>query len=127
MKLKLDENLGLESKTILSAFGYDVCTVREQNLCSSSDQNLAAVCKKEQRCLVTLDLDFANPLLFQHSDYFGMAVLRLPNKPSATDLIDTLKTLAQALSTENISGKLWIVQKNKIRLYKPADEADEFN
>lgn len=71
MKLKLDENLGLESKQILVSFGYDVSTVKEQNMCSSTDQNLAAVCRSEKRCLVTLDLDFANPLLFKHSDYFG--------------------------------------------------------
>lgn len=64
MKLKLDENLGQAAVKLLKKAGHDVATVVEQKLSSASDHHLIQVCKEEDRCLVTLDLDFSNPLVF---------------------------------------------------------------
>jgi predicted nuclease of predicted toxin-antitoxin system len=67
MRLKLDENLGHREAETLRKAGHDVTTVLEQNMCSASDLDLINVCSKEERCLVTLDLDLeihfsSNPL-----------------------------------------------------------------
>ncbi len=75
MNVKLDENLGLRAKESMQAAGHDVTTVAEQSLCSADDETVISVCQKEQRCLATLDLDFANPLAFVPSEYSGIAVL----------------------------------------------------
>ena len=64
MRLKLDENLGARCLSILAGAGHDVETVPSQGLCSASDEALHAVCRAEGRVLVTMDLDFANPLRF---------------------------------------------------------------
>jgi hypothetical protein len=58
---------------------------------------VAARCAAEQRALVTLDLGFANPLVFDPLHYAGIAVLRLPNRPEPADLQDTLNTLIAAI------------------------------
>jgi len=122
VKLKLDENLGVRGQRILQAASHDVCTVTEQSLQQTEDRLLIARCQAEQRCLVTLDLDFANLLLFLPSQYSGIAVLRLPNKPSAADLDRAVETLAGALSKEPIEGKLWIVEAGRVRIYQePGD------
>ena len=122
MKLKLDENLGARGAEILHRAGHDVATVPDQRLCAASDRALIAACAAEKRCLVTLDLDFANPLLFKPSDYGGIAVLRLPAQASAEHLFSAIRVLAQGLDRAEIAGKLWIVETQHIREYQ--EEAD---
>jgi hypothetical protein len=118
MKLKLDENIGGRGLRLLRLAGHDVVTVPEQNLCSAPDKKLIAICREEQRCIVTLDLDFANPLLFQPEEFFGIAVLRLPPGPLPEDLDKAVKTLIGGLARNNIVKKLWIVQAGRIREYQ---------
>jgi predicted nuclease of predicted toxin-antitoxin system len=121
MKIKLDENIGQRGKALLVEAGHDVATVLEQNLQSAPDTEVIEVCRSEDRCLVTLDLDFSNPLRFSPSQYRGIAVLRLPNRPTNQDLIEAILTLINALKGQSISGNLWIVQRGQIRIYQQED------
>ena len=75
MKLKLDENLGHHEAEVLREAGRDVATVFEQKATSASDLDLIALCSAEERCLVTLDMEFGNPFLFKPSQYRGIALL----------------------------------------------------
>ena len=118
MRLKLDENLGARGTVLLRQAGHDVTTVHEQKLCASGDREVIAVCRSEQRHLVTLDLDFANPLVFPPSRYAGVAVLRLPRKPEPWDIINRIETLIRALAQDDIEAQLWIIQENRVRKYQ---------
>jgi hypothetical protein len=118
MKLKLDENLGRQVVELLRARAHDVQTAPEEGLSAAVDEDLIQACRAERRCLVTLDLEFGNPLLSEPTEYAGIAVLRLPRKPSPRDLLETVETLISALSRENPVGKLWIVQRGRIRVYQ---------
>jgi predicted nuclease of predicted toxin-antitoxin system len=118
MKLKLDENLGKRGREILSAAGHDVATVASQSLEKTEDAKLIECCRREKRALVSLDLDFANPLHFRPSDYSGIAVLRLPRKPSHEDLLRAVRTLAAGIGRENVDGRLWIVEAGRIRVFQ---------
>ncbi len=122
MRLKLDENIGRRGVELFQRAGHDVATVSEQGLSSSRDENLLRVCVSEKRCLVSLDLGFGNPLVFKPSDYEGIAVLRLPPKPTPADLLTEIRTLIGGLAQKEIKGNLWIVQRRRIREYQPLDE-----
>ncbi len=92
-------------------------------------------CAAEGRALVTLDLDFANPLRFRPSRYAGIAVLRLPPQPSAADLAVTIRTLAAGLAGPasrsgaplgGLARRLWIVERNRIRAYPEPGFQEDF-
>ena len=119
MKLKLDENLGERGAALFRDAGHDVATVASQQLSSAGDRQLITACAAEGRCIVTLDLDFSNPLVFRPWEYAGIAVLRLPSKPNDMDLWIACRTLTGALARAEIIGKLWIVERGRIREYRP--------
>jgi predicted nuclease of predicted toxin-antitoxin system len=119
VKIKLDENLGRRAAELLHKAGHDVATVPQQQLCSAADPQLIQVCRDEGRCLVTMDLEFGNPLLFRPADYAGIVVLRLPSRLQPEHLPLALNRLISRLTSANASGKLWIVEIDKIREYQP--------
>jgi predicted nuclease of predicted toxin-antitoxin system len=119
--IKLDENLGERGRQLFVDAGHDVATVADQGLAGAVDPRVIEVCGTEQRCLVTLDLDFSNPFLFPPEQYAGIAVLRLPRRMTPNDLYATLGVLIAALAQRPIAGKLWIVERHRIREYLSED------
>ena len=122
MKLKLDENLGRRCIDLLTAAGHDVATVAAQSMSGAEYRDLIEACREEDRALVTLDLDFSNPLSFPPHLYAGIAVLRLPSQPSYPSLVAIVRTLIDALKKEQLKGRLWSVEGNRIRVYQPPTE-----
>ncbi|HLG16776.1 MAG TPA: DUF5615 family PIN-like protein [Blastocatellia bacterium] len=118
MRLKLDENLGHRARAILDEAGHEVSTVLAEGLGAAIDDAVLQAAVNEKRALVTLDLDFANPLRFIPSKYSGIVVLRPRSKPSHADILTLIRTLAQLLENEQPEGKLWIVEPGRVRVYQ---------
>jgi len=125
VRLKLDENLGKRAAELCRTAGHDVATVAAEGLCSADDPKILAVCLQEERCLVTLDIGFGNPLLYKPSHYLGLAVLRPPDRACPSHLVDAVKTLLQALEREPIKGKLWIVQIGRVRVHQEESSSEQ--
>ncbi len=118
MKFKLDENLGFTIVEVLKEHNYDVSTIYEQKLNSAPDKKVIDICHEEGRCLITLDLDFANPFIYPPENYSGIVVLRVSRKIKLEELIQATKTFIEAIKTNKIIGNLWIVSSERIRIYQ---------
>ncbi len=124
MRRKLDENLG---RTITQTFreaGHDLATVQGQGLGGIQDESLYERCRQEGRCLVSLDLDFSNVLRFPPERTAGLAVLRPAGRPTLAALNALARQLVQALSVEPLTGRLWIVEPERIRIHESSGEKE---
>lgn len=82
MRFKLDENVGKRAVDLFIEFGHEVETVLDEKLSGAADTTLFEACTGDRRCLVSLDLDFADVLRFPPDYGSGIAVLRLPKGAS---------------------------------------------
>ncbi len=119
MNFKLDENLGRSVIAAFEAEGHEVSSIHLQKMEGANDRKVFEVCSAEARILVTLDLDFANPLTFDPRESAGVAVLRLPKDPGATDLQSAVQTLLEALRENSIAGELWVLRAGRVRKWMP--------
>ena len=103
--MKLDENLGTHGTEIFKKHGHDVLTVVNESMESATDTDLIDMCRRERRCLVTMDLDFSNPLVFPPNQYARIAVLRLPSQATPVDLYlltEKLSAVLKEAATETV-------------------------
>lgn len=119
MRLKLDENLGRWIEQRCRDAGHDVDTVHDEGLASADDRTIFSAGVAEGRALITLDLDFSNPMRFDPVESAGIAVLRVPAYPTRKDLDEVVETLLTGLDTRDLQGHLWIVRSDRIREYDP--------
>jgi predicted nuclease of predicted toxin-antitoxin system len=112
---KVDENLPTEAAELLRIAGHDAVTVGDQRMAGQPDTNVALVCQREGRAVVTLDLDFADIRAYPPGDYSGIIVLRLArlDKPRVLWIVQRLLPL---LEHEPLVGKLWIVDEASVRV-----------
>jgi predicted nuclease of predicted toxin-antitoxin system len=123
VRLKLDENVDPRAIVILRTAGHDVATVPDEHLSGCPDTALEAACRMEARCLVTLDLDFANVLAYPPEEYPGLVVLRHP-KPTAAGLLNLVRQLTALLEHQSPEHRLWIVEPGRLRVHEPTLEAE---
>jgi predicted nuclease of predicted toxin-antitoxin system len=130
MKFKLDENFGVRTQSLFAEFGHDVETVSQEGLSGATDADLFRFCVDEGRCLVTLDLDFADVIRFPPQQAGGIVVLRCPRNPSLPLLERLVRSfLAGIGKPTNLgeltpAGRLWIVELDRIRIHQQPDPDD---
>ena len=115
MQFKIDENLPVEIAAVLTKAGYDATTVLEQRLSGSSDADIAMVCRKEERILITLDLDFADIRAYPPKHSPGIIILRLKQQ-DRPHIMELFEWVVPMLSRESLRHHLWIVEERQIRI-----------
>jgi predicted nuclease of predicted toxin-antitoxin system len=118
MNFKLDENFGKRTVRLFMESGHNVRTVHDEGLSGIDDDRLFEVCCSEERCLVSLDLDFADTLRFDSARCAGIAVIRIPMNPGIELLEAMIKYFLNTLNTISIEGRLWIVEPGRIRVHQ---------
>lgn len=128
MKFKLDENFGVRTQSLFLEYGHDVHTAAQEGLSGAADHDIYAVSRAESRCLVTLDLDFADVVRFPPHLTGGIVVIRCPRNPSLTLLERLIRSFLMAVNTSDeitLPGRLWIVEIDRIRVHQRSDLWDD--
>lgn len=115
MKFKLDENLPRSARDQLTARDWDVHDVHDEGLEGSLDDRIQTICEAEGRILVTLDTDFADIRRYDPARSPGVIVLR-PRDQSIRACLECLAGAIRALAVERITGTLWIVEPQRLRI-----------
>jgi predicted nuclease of predicted toxin-antitoxin system len=118
MKLKLDENLSRHLKPLLTKVGHDVVTAADENLLSCSDTEIAATALREERMLLTLDVEFADLRKYPPGSHPGIILFRPPSfGPLSVNkfIIDFLKSADLSRLTSCVA----IVDPVNVRVRSP--------
>lgn len=124
MKFKLDENFGTRTQHIFKEFGHDAHTVYQESLQGAADQQIYETCRVEERCLITLDLDFSDVIRFPPQNVGGIVVIRVPRNPSLALLEQLIRQFLQTLEQMPLDKNLWIVEVGRIRVHQ-VDNGEE--
>ncbi len=123
MRFKLDENFGVRTQRLFQEAGHEVQTVREEGLQGASDNALYEACRSKNRCLVSLDVDFADVFRFPPGATAGIVVLR-PGRNASLALLESLVRQALgAIDRMQVGGQLWVVETGRIRIHQ-AEEGE---
>ncbi len=123
MKFKLDENVDTRLIPLVQKGGHDVDTIRGEGLAGADDHAIYDACVRDGRILVTLDLDFSNPMRFPPGPTEGIIIVR-PVRPVLPQIQATIASTLPELKKRPLEGKLWIIEPGRIRSYDP-NEGDE--
>ena len=115
MTFKIDENLPASVADLLQNAGHNAQTVLDQHLGGCSDAAIARICAQERRTIITLDTDFADIRTYPPANFPGIIVLRLARQ-DRVHVLDIVQRLIPSLSSEPITGTLWIVDEQTIRI-----------
>lgn len=115
MQFKIDENLPVEFAELLAQAGYDAVTVVSQRLQGQPDPVIVEACVREERVLVTLDLDFADIRAYPPHRYPGFLVLRV-RRQDKKHLVRVFQRVVPMLKQEPVEGRLWIIEETQVRI-----------
>ena len=99
----------------MRAAGHTADTVWDEGLSGASDAKLAEICLREQRAMITMDLDFSDIRVYAPDRFYGIIVMRLQQQDKR-HVLKVLERLLPLFSKEKLQGHLWIVEEKRVRI-----------
>ena len=115
MRIKLDESIPRSLVRILSALGHDTLTVYDQALQGCDDAAIWSAVIREQRFLITQDIEFADLRKYPLGSHAGVMLLRL-QYPNREQIEQVVGEVFQREPVEQWHGSLVIVSERKLRV-----------
>jgi len=122
VKLKLDENLSRHLKQSLSALNNDVTTVADQGLLSQPDTTVAAAANREERMLLTLDLEFSDLRKYPPGHHPGIILFR-PQSFGPLAVNQFVEQFVRSTELHLFAGCVVVVEPSRVRVRRPHLEA----
>jgi len=118
MKLKLDENLPESLLATLTALGHDADSVRMEDLRGKADVVVWQAAQKEERFLITQDLDFSDIRRFSPGTHHGLMIVRL-RLPGRLALAARVASAFREATAESWARCFVLLTDHKLRVHAP--------
>jgi hypothetical protein len=110
-------SLPRKTATLIRSYGHGAIGVRDIGLGSASDQTIAAHARSHQLSLITADQEFGNLFDYPPDQHSGIAVVDPPARANRAMVLALVESfLQQADLTDQLPGRLAIVESGRIRL-----------
>jgi predicted nuclease of predicted toxin-antitoxin system len=113
-----DENISPETADYLESLGYSCYSLRREGPWRLPDHEIVALAKRQDRIILTHDLDFGDIYYSAESGQVGILVLRL-RQQTVEEVNDVLHRFLQsgALSEQQLKRSLVILSEATYRVY----------
>jgi len=118
MKVKLDENIPVRLAGELAIFGHEVDTVASEGLKGRPDGDVWSAARREERFLITQDLDFSDVRQFKPGTHAGLLLIRL-REPGANALVSRIRAVAQQEGLKSFARCFVVLTDRKLRIRRP--------
>lgn len=119
MKIKIDENLPSILVHELQELGHDVDDVHSEGLTGRIDGEIWEAARRENRFLITQDVEFSDIRLHRPGTHPGVLLVRL-DKPSLAALLRLLRRLFATEDIDSWSRCVVVATERKLRIRWPA-------
>ena len=123
MKIKLDENLPLQTALRLKTLDHDVHTAYEEGLAGCVDRRIWEAAQREGRFLITQDLDFSDLRRFAPGKHHGILLIRLKS-PSRITLIERILELFRSENVSTWAECFVVATERKVRVRRPEGHSE---
>ena len=118
LRLFLDQNLRVETKEFLIGLGCDVVSARDLGMSRSSDEEIAAAARRENRIVMTFNGDFSD---VRALDPGHPGVIRLRIEPQIIEVVHpVLARFFEQVAWERLAGALTTVTNARVRIRRPS-------
>lgn len=116
MKFKLDENVPFSLKKLIESRGdHQVDSVFHEKKTGIDDHSLLEFCLQEKRILVTLDIDFNNPVMHPQDSLYGIIILR-PSTQGKKAVYSLFNHFLSSYELEKTIKKVLLVEVESISI-----------
>lgn len=113
MRFLLDENLPRSIGNVLKQHEHDVLEVAESPLRGSPDTTLWLEAHRQERILVSRDLDFPLPNIRPNPP--GLVLIRAPDTFSSANLAALVDGFLRAIDPNELLGRITVVAPGRVR------------
>ena len=114
MKFLIDMPLSPELAVWLQQKGHDAFHASDQGLDRAADSIIFEIARREQRVIITADLDYPRLLAFSRADGPGLVLFRGGNYSEQESLARLARAL-EVIPQEELPRSLVVIDKERIR------------
>ncbi len=124
MRFKLDENLSRHLKDALCSLGHDVSTVADEGLLGHDDADVVEAAFREQRMVLTLEIELGNVTKYPPGKHPGIIVFRLASLGPRSVNRYVIEFVGQG-EVSSLEGCNVIVQPGRTRVRWPSSRPED--